>query len=360
MLSEMRDALLIAVAVVIALGGGPVAGAAEASGPGPSALLVTARPLKDAVIEGEPVFLDLAVENTGGGDVWVDGLEPRAVVPDSRFVVWVRRPHSADFVSCRARINVHEVFRTRPPLEPGMIYRFRVPAVLDAGERRGIVFDEVGRYEVKAGFRATTVEWPKSKQDRLYAESAPVAVRVLPAEGRDKEALQLWRAAMEMEHVVTVDVCGIGSAEDRAYQENHFRDGGVSDRYAPFDRIRTAYGDTVFGRYCWFFATDPWRKYARTPAGESAPDGGALHRQVLEDLYLNARDFALRDEVMMALAEAYSVAQRHDDAAAVLGELLAEYPDSPLAEEAAERKPWYERYAEDAERAAVREAAEGE
>ncbi len=58
---------------------------------------------------------------------------------------------------------------------------------------------------------------------------------------------------------------------------------------------------------------------------------------------------------MLDLARAYSFAQRHDDAAGVLGELLAEYPDSPLAEEAAERKPWYERYAEDAERAAGRE-----
>ncbi len=353
--SEMRDALLIAVSVVIALGGGPVAGAAEASGPGPSALLVTVRPLKDTIIQGEPVFLDLAVENTGAANVWVDELEPRAVVPDSRFVVWVRRPDSADFVSCRARINVDYVVRVRYLLEPGVTYRFRVPAVLDAGERRGIVFDEVGRYEVKAGFRATTVERPKSKQDRLYAESAPVAVRVLPAEGRDKEALQLWRTGMEQ--VVSVANCGIGSAEDRAYQENHFRDGGVSDRYAPFDRIRTAYGDTVFGRYCWFFATNPWRKYARTPAGESAPDGGALHRQVLEDLYLNAPDFALRDEVMMALAEAYGIAQRYGDAADLIGELLAECPDSPVAEEAAGLQA---RYVEYAERAAAREAAEGE
>jgi len=64
--------------------------------------------------------------------------------------------------------------------------------------------------------------------------------------------------------------------------------------------------------------------------------------------------------VMLDLARAYRSAQRYSDGAAVLGELLAEYPDSPLAEEAAERKPWYERYAEDAERAAAREAAEGE
>ena len=355
MRSEKRDALLIAVSVVIALGGGTVAGAAEASGPGPSPLLVTVWPLKDAVIQSEPVFLDVAVENTTGRDVWVDPSSYRVPIGDEQVTVLVRRPGGDAFDPCRSRLNVHDVFTFRPRVEPGTILRYRFAAALDAGERRGLVFDDVGRYELKARFRATTVEWPKSKQDRLYAESAPVAVRVLPAEGRDKEALQLWRTGMEQ--VVSVANCGIGSAEDRAYQENHFRDGGVSDRYTPFDRIRAAYGDTVFGRYCWFFATDPWHEQDAVPASGSAPDGGALHRQVLEDLYLNAPDFALRDEVMMALAEAYGIAQRYGDAADLIGELLAECPDSPVAEEAAGLQA---RYVEYAERAAAREAAEGE
>lgn len=159
--------------------------------------------------------------------------------------------------------------------------------------------------------------------------SNEVQVTVAAPGDRDAGALAFWQAALQR---VAFDLASLDASDEAVAA------------------LVVGHPYTVYGRHV---------RYALAKRGalpESALQGRsqeACRQVIIEDLYLSALDFALRDEVMLDLARAYRSAQRYSDGAAVLGELLAEYPDSPLAEEATDLQA---RCVEYAERAAAREA----
>jgi lipopolysaccharide biosynthesis regulator YciM len=111
-------------------------------------------------------------------------------------------------------------------------------------------------------------------------------------------------------------------------------------RSPDFETLRVDYTDTIYGQYARFYLAD--RKNIRRP--EAQPEGWdnvtygnypftesiARYTSLLED----APDFPLADECMLNLAKAYRSVNKTAEAAAVLAELIEDFPESPVIQEA--------------------------
>ena len=295
------------------------------------AIRVTLRHAGDAQgLVGEPVVLDVALETDAEGPRTVR-LPPQ--VGQAPLMIEVCGPGEAEWRVYQPPSTLSLMAPLRAPLAADGAIRLRgILATMETDDGAGanrFVLALPGAYRFRARFTVESGDGDKPASGWPTVVSNEVQVTVAAPADRDAEALALWRAAL---------------------QRAAFDLGSLDPSDEAVAALIAGHPDTVYGRHVRHALAKRGALPESTLQGRSQE---ACRQAILEDLYLNAPDFALRDEVMMALAEAYRSAQRFSDGAGVLGELLAEYPDSPLAEEAAERKPWYERYAEDAERAAA-------
>ncbi len=312
--------LIAAAAGLVLLAGGAAFGDAGAAS---GSVAYTIRSPKQTYVCCEPLVLELTLTNVTQDPVQVNAPWD---IGDGRTTVYQQRPGSEEQARYVPAIFSDYLSPNIVELAPGGAYTVR-DLLTAYGGTSAFVLDRPGvhRFRVEAQLApADGQDAPSGKRPSVLTNWLEVTVRA--PEGRESEALALWTEGLKT---------------------NGFDLNSFATRGGALSRLLTEFPDTVYAFH--------GRHKRCTVGGLTESSLGEL-----EDLYLNAPDFALRDEVMLDLARAYRSAQRYSDGAAVLGELLAEYPDSPLAEEAAERKPWYERYAEDAERAAAREAAEGE
>ena len=307
----------LAAAVGLALLGGDAFGEAGAAS---GSVAYTIGSPKQTYVCCEPLVLELTLTN-----VTQDPLRVNAPwhIGDGRTTLYQQRPGSEEHARYVPAIFRDYSSPNRVELAPGGAYTVR-DLLTAYGGTSAFVLDRPGvhrfRVEVQVA-PADGQEAPAGKRPSVLTNWLEITVRA--PEGRESEALALWTEGLKT---------------------NGFELNSFATRGGALSRLLTEFPDTAYAFY--------GRHKRCTVGGLTESSLGEL-----EDLYLNAPDFALRDEVMLDLARAYSFAQRHDDAAAVLGELLAEYPDSPLAEEAADLQA---RYVEYAERAAAREAADGE
>ncbi|HIJ73565.1 MAG TPA: hypothetical protein HPP83_05620 [Candidatus Hydrogenedentes bacterium] len=192
------------------------------------------------------------------------------------------------------------------PLGPQSVFAYRQILLRCADGPETYAFALPGEYKVGVRYEPRT---------GAVFEAAPLVVTVVEPEGREAEALELWK-------------------------QGKFWFLGVTRPRPERERLRTEYGDTVYGQYARFLLAhhqairrpeskpEGWTEseYLRYPFAESA-------RRLLA-LLQDAPDFPLADQCMLDLASAYRYSHRRQEAVAVLGELLQDFPTSPTIPEA--------------------------
>jgi len=173
--------------------------------------------------------------------------------------------------------------------------------------------------------------------DEPWLKAPVLQVTVREPEGREKQALALFRGKAQGEFLHMWDMAALGPPPE-------------------FAQLARKYPDTVYGRYARFFRAASivgfdWAEARRTFAAELVGlDRGKAEMRLLEkvsekrasefaDLARSEPPFPLADQCLLYQAECYlnSRANRRTEAVKVLRDLVAKYPESPVAVKAKKR-----------------------
>lgn len=285
---------------------------AEAQAGGVACTLI---PIRETFLVGEPLVFAVRVENTGDAPVTI---VPPFSVGDGQCAVFLQRPGQSEW--SRIGPSVHrEGPALHLELEPGErlpAWRALLPVDGFAEDRPALPLLLVpGEHRVRVELGLPRSEDAKEEREGGVVVSNVLRFTVREAEGRDADALALWLTSMQRSHWL---LSGVGVEDD------------------DLRRLRQAYPDTVYGQYAAHMRTSDGCVLEETELqGRSAE---AYRRELLEDLYANAPDFALRDAVMLRLGDLYQRAGRCEDATEVHARLRAEIPDAPAADRLAYRE----------------------
>jgi len=291
---------------------------------------------RSVILVCEPLVLDVAVRNDGGSRVEFPEMLEGVTFPLSFEVIgrdgemWLYGP-------------LRQLEREEGPkvlLAPGEVYRYRKnllygvwrsPPGAKEAKRTAYAFPKPGDYDIRVAFRVV-----HQRQERRF-ESPRFKVTVVEPTGREREALELFRGTKQAEFI-----------ED------------LTKRIPPPElrRLATEYPETVYGRYARFYLARTvlehrfdWEEARRARASELAGlNPTTANRRLREEVYRKtAAEFAdlarsepafpLADQCLLYQADCYlnSPADRRAEAVKVLEDLVAKYPESPVAVEARKR-----------------------
>ena len=308
----MRAWFLSPLVAITVLGLTLVARVAEATDLPGAGVLVTAETPRPVVYSCEPAILDVTILNRAGPAIRFKpfyGIPPSGsliahLVYESEPLVhgqlqaWVRAPGTEEFRRHVPPFPVDALWRWRDSLDEGESRRVPVAMLTQASPRQPFVFEAPGTYAVKIVFAYECGD-PNSPV-RETVQSAPVEITVVAADGRDAEALVLWRQVAG--RLESLRSCGQGQALVEDFWRRQGAQPGTGAKYAPFDTLRAEYPDTIYGQYCLYFATFQ-TPGAVTMLGTPPKEKYAENTAVIESILSRNPDFPLADRAKLEVAQ---------------------------------------------------------
>jgi len=295
-----RALLVVSVLVTCVLVLAARSGSAQQEG----ALVLRVSSLRTEILPCEPFVLDIEVRNAGDSVVQFpeiltlgfDGLRIQVTEPGG--LSW-RYVGLGDGLSVEGVPNV--------TLHPGGVYRYRALLHYSAHGRGRYAFPRPGHYELSVTYAPFSSVRPAGDEGPKL-EAKPIKVTVLEPEGRDAEALELFK---RMERPRSLLLSGKELPEE-------------------LQKLAEEYGETPYGRYARYSLAyrllNPNFGRSETNYRKAAP--------MFEELAGEEPPFPLADQCLFYLAECYEYTGRKRQAVEVLQKLLEDFPLSPVAEEA--------------------------
>jgi len=290
---------------------------------------VTVTTPRAQILVCEPFVLDIAIRNAGASAVEIDELYS----PSSPLFIHLRGPDGKQ-IRFGPTVSVYRGVRTLT-LRAGAVYTHREILLY------GMLYGSHGRKEAGYPFSTpgeyvlTLTYAPRYPKQPTF-EAGALKVTVLESSGRERRALELFRGRKQAWFV-------------------EWSQGNVPEE---FRRLAVEYPDTVYGRYARFYLAATviehrfdWAEARREFASELAGlDRGKAERRLLEKVFEKAASefahlargepaFPLADQCLLYLAECYlkRYVNRRAEAVKVLKDLVAKYPESPVAVKAKKR-----------------------
>jgi len=289
------------------------------------ALTVTCE--RQPILTCEPLVLEVRISNRGAVPIKID----KSLSLGGPLTLHISGPEGG--TRRYKPIRIASRVPTLQTIRPGEAQAYRLVLVYGAmplpgkGYAACFPFSEPGDYVLAFSYETDT--------RRLQAE--PLKVRVAEVQGRDQEALDLFRGTKQGEFI-----------EDR------------TKKVVPPElrRLATEYPNTVYGRYARYYLAAmllehrfDWSKVRGMLGSELAGlDRGKAELRLVEkvfektasefaDLARGEPAFPLADQCLLYQARCYtgSPANRRAEAVAVLEDLVKRFPESPVAVKAKKR-----------------------
>jgi tetratricopeptide (TPR) repeat protein len=265
------------------------------------AFRVRAKSPRTEILTCEPLVLDVELHNVGDAEVQVP--VPLAM-SGLGFAVTIVPPEGPEFKYQPLEYESHLSLR-QVRIAPGKVYRRR-DVLLYSGQGNGMyAFEVPGTYALRVSYTPGARSGPTFQSEALQ-------VKVASPDGGEREALALFKGMSQV----------------------YFMYGSDKPSIPEFVKLSERYPTTVYGRFARYYMARQLVTGACGRSHENYLKAGAVFEKLIEE----RRSFPLADQCMVYLAECYRHTGKAEEAAKLLEELVKQYPESPVAQAARERR----------------------